>query len=239
MKRFSSLALSLALSLGCLPLGGVARAATQPYSISYFDSMRVDAPVTIVLTSGKGVSARGEGDRALLDRLDLSVSGTTLIVRLRSASLGERLPPGARAVLNLSTDRLRRLIVEGSGSVRIDRMEGLSGEISLSGGGDVSVAAARLDRLTVTVGGPGVVRLAGSAMDASLQLLGTGSIDGEKLSARRVKAGNQGAGAITVTARDTAEVAAAGSGNVTILGSPTCKAAHVGTGRLICGGTEY
>ena len=58
-----------ALILAGLAMAAPAAAATRGYTITSFDSIRVDAPVTVTLVTGLGPSARAEGDQAMLDRL--------------------------------------------------------------------------------------------------------------------------------------------------------------------------
>ena len=67
-----------------------AAAATRGYTITSFDAIRVDAPVTVIVTTGAGASARAEGDQALLDRLNVAVSGRLLIVGITRARPGEK-----------------------------------------------------------------------------------------------------------------------------------------------------
>ncbi|MDI1294799.1 MAG: DUF2807 domain-containing protein, partial [bacterium] len=37
-------------------------AATRGFTTTSFDSLRVEAPVTVIVTTGKGASARADGD---------------------------------------------------------------------------------------------------------------------------------------------------------------------------------
>ena len=77
-----------ALILAGLAAASPAPAATRGYTITSFDSIRVDAPVSVILTTGQGPSARAEGDQALLDRLHVDVSGRQLVIGM------DRLRPG-------------------------------------------------------------------------------------------------------------------------------------------------
>ena len=92
-----------------------AAAATRGYTITSFDSIRVDAPVTVTLVTGQGPSARAEGDQAMLDRLHVDVSGRTLSItadRLRSGEKG-----GGTAIVRVSTGMLDRVMLTGGGSM--------------------------------------------------------------------------------------------------------------------------
>ena len=146
--------LLIGLSLGLvLP----AEAATRGYTITSFDAIRVDAPVTVVVTTGSGASARADGDQAALDRLKVDVSGRLLIISMTRPRSGEK--SGGAATLRLSTGMIDRIVLTGGGSVMVDRMKGLQGQIVLGGNGDVGVADVALDRIDVALAGGGFDRI--------------------------------------------------------------------------------
>src|SRR3546814_6663925 len=56
-------------------VGGPALAAEQQYSVTHFDTVRMQAPFRVIISTGRGNSGRGEGERDALDRVSLDVSG--------------------------------------------------------------------------------------------------------------------------------------------------------------------
>ncbi len=234
--RLSPAALLLVPLLALMP-GAALAAEGRTYTISSFDSLRVEAPVSVLLTTGRGSSARAEGPRGTLDRLKVELSGRVLKIGLIAAPDGGRSAGPARLIL--STGDLRRVMLTGGGSVTIDRMKGLAGDIVLGGNGDVTVGAADLDRLTVMLAGGGRVTLAGRAGVANLSLSGPGSIAADALTARQAKLVADGPGAIALTASVSADVRASGSGDVTVSGKAACTVSNQGTGRIACGGKSY
>jgi hypothetical protein len=232
----SALAVPLALALlPCAP----ALAATQPYVVTAFDSVRVEAPVRVVIRTGGGSSARGEGDRIILDRLDVQVSGGLLLVRLRPAASPGEQRPGGSATLTLSTGTIRRVQLSGGGSLAIDVMKGQRGDIALAGSGDISIGKVAVDRLVAMVAGNGRMTLAGNAGIVEARATGAGVVDAAGLKAKQATLVNQGPGSITLTANGPADISTAGSGDVTVLGMAACKVARGGTGRISCGGKDY
>jgi hypothetical protein len=227
------IAATLVLLLSAAPVS----AATQPYTITSFDGVRVLAPVRVVIATGVGVSARGQGARDALDRVDMAVSGTLLTIRMKAPQAGEK--AAGPVTLNLSTGRLGRVMLSGSGSVAIDRMNGLRGELVLDGGGDMSVGAVALDRLDVIVTGSGRVTLAGNAGVLNVNMSGPGAAAAEGLQAKQVKIVNNGPGSIALTALTSADISTRGSGDVMVTGKGACKVNRGGTGRIVCGGVEY
>ena len=226
--------LLIGLSLGLvLP----AEAATRGYTITSFDAIRVDAPVTVVVTTGSGASARAEGDQAALDRLKVDVSGRLLIISMARPRSGEK--SGGAATLRLSTGMIDRIVLTGGGSVMVDRMKGLQGQIVLGGNGDVGVADVALDRIDVALAGGGRATLGGRTGVANIRVNGPGAVAAEGLRARQASISNDGPGSVTLTAEVTAKVVSTGSGDVTVGGKPACTIDNRGTGRILCDGENY
>jgi hypothetical protein len=214
-----------------------ATAATRGYTITSFDAIRVDAPVSVIVTTGAGASARAEGDQALLDRLNVNVSGRLLTISMTRAQPGEK--SGGAATLRLSTGDLSRIVLTGGGSVAVSRMKGLRGEISLGGNGDVTVATVDLDRLDLSLAGGGRATLSGRTGVANIRVSGPGAVSGDALRARQATLANDGPGSIALTADVTAKIVATGSGDVTVTGKAACSVDNRGTGRIACGGDSY
>lgn len=218
-----------------LTLAAPAQAATRGYTITSFDTIRLEAPVRVEILTGVGPSARADGDQALLDRLRVEVSGRLLTISIDRVSGEKR---GGAATLRLSTGDLRRIVLTGGGSVAVNRMKGLAADIMIGGSGDVTIAAVDLDKLTVGLAGSGRVTLAGRAGEAVLRVTGPGAVEAGGLRARQLMVANEGPGTIAAMADVTAKVSSAGSGEVVVTGTAACVVENKGTGRVMCGGEE-
>lgn len=215
-----------------------AAAAIQGYTITSFDAIRVDAPVTVMVTTGAGASARAEGDQKILDRLRVDVSGRLLTVSLTRPQAGEK-NSGGTATLRLSTGMVDRLILTGGGLILVDRIKTLRSQIALGGNGDVSVKALDVDQLDLTMSGGGRATIGGKAGVATIRVSGAGTVAAEGLRARQARIVNDGPGTVQLTADVTATVTASGAGDVLITGRPACTADNRGTGRIQCGGETF
>lgn len=226
-------ALMAAALMASAPVG----AATRGYTITSFDAIRVDAPVTVMLTTGGGASARAEGDQAALDRLKVDVSGRLLIVTMDRPRPGEK--RSGTATVRLSTQMVERVVLTGGGSIAINRMKGLRGEIISGGNGDVSVAAVDLDRIDVALAGGGRATLNGRAGVANIRVNGPGAVTADGLRVRQASVANDGPGSVTLTADVMAKIVSTGSGDVTVSGKAACTVDNRGTGQIGCGGEAY
>lgn len=226
------------LSICLLPvaLPAASFAAEQQYSVTNFDSVRMQGPFTVVIATGKGNSARGVGDRSALDRVSLDVSGAMLTIRAIPPRFGEQERNAGRATLYITTTTVRRVLMGGNGAMRIEGLKGVRGDLSLAGSGDLEVSGVAVDQLVVNSAGNGRIRLSGRTGSARIQVIGAGSVEAPGLVARTATIDSQGPGSVTLTSEGTADVSVKGAGGVTVLGTPACKISQTGSGEVVCGG---
>lgn len=214
-----------------------AQAAMRGYIVTSFDSIRVEAPVRVILTTGSGVSGSGEGDREALDRVQLSVSGGLLTVRMAdgpSGGFGGDDTVDAPTIM-LSTGQLRRAMVLGGAVLAIRELAGLEADLSMSGNGEMIVEEADIDRLNLYVGGGGKLTISGTAREVRATVNGPGELAATGLEARGATIANDGPGSITMTVSGQARVTSTGSGDTIVQGQPSCTVNRRGVGKVICG----
>jgi Putative auto-transporter adhesin, head GIN domain len=207
--------------------------------VTNFNAIRLDAPVRVEVRTGAGVTARGEGDAALFDRLDMQVSGGLLTIKLRPEGGAAPHTRSGQLKLSLSTDAIRRASVNGGGALVIDKIKGAQVQLGLSGNGSLTVGELQADQLKIMMAGAGTVTLAGKAGMVDARLLGPGTVQAEALIGRDVAIANDGSGAIRISVLTTANVTATGTGNVEVLGKSACKVKQMGAGTISCGGKNY
>ncbi|MGN6818404.1 MAG: GIN domain-containing protein [Sphingomonas sp.] len=228
------------LVLALIALAAPAHAADRSYVVTNFDRVRVDGPFEVRVEVGGpgGAAASATGDDRMLDDLDVSVQGATLIVRKGSQGWGERGPAsGAPPAVTLRTPTVRGANVVGggrltlAGKVRTTRLD-----IQVTGAGAVEVGGIDADDVVVTVIGNGNVALAGRTARARLSTNGGGSIAAAPLDAGDVLVMMEGAGETRASARYTADITNRGLGLVAIGGNPRCTIRGQATGPVQCGG---
>lgn len=215
-----------------------AHAAMRGYIVTSFDTIRVEAPVRVVLTTGSGVSGSGEGDRAALDRVNLSVSGGVLNIRMADApdrGFGDGDDGKAEApTLYLSTGQLRRASVLGGAVLTIKGLAGLEADLSMSGNGEMKVEQADVESLNLYVGGGGTLTISGAARRVRASVNGPGTLDAAGLDAHDATIANDGPGTISMTVHGPAKVVSTGSGDTIVGGKPACTITRRGVGAVRC-----
>lgn len=199
-----------------------------------FERVRVDGPFTVEVQRGPN-KAVALGDPKLLERLDIHVNGTTLVVGagVEGWNLKRGETVGSPKII-LYTPALRGLLVNGGGQVKVADMRGMRVDVAVSGSGSVQVAAIQADDLNLTLTGTGTISAAGTVRRARVRSNGAGVIDASKLQAGDATIVSESSGDLKLGGRYTVRVFALGLGRVTIGGTPECRVS--GPGPVECAG---
>lgn len=228
------------LWIALLVCSGAATAATRTYIVTDFDTVRLEAPLEVAVETGRGVTARGEGDREMLERIDLVVSARTLTIRLKPSPFEGR-PQKAIAPtrLLLSAPSLRRIQHSGSGTMTVRGLDRSRADIVTAGSGSLTITAIATDQLSLTQMGSAMVSMSGSARNANLRVSGSGGADLAGLKAADLELTLEGSANVAAMAERSARLTVTGPGSVTITGTPACTVRHAGSGLVACGGGTY
>jgi hypothetical protein len=108
--------------------------------------------------------------------------------------------------------------------------------LTLTGNGLIVASGVHTDRLTVALGGSGVVRADGTATRLDVTLGGSGDAQLEALAARDVHASLGGSGRISVTASRRLDATLPGTGLISYGGDPAAVHTSVtGSGTIVRG----
>ncbi|WP_221792088.1 GIN domain-containing protein [Aquisediminimonas sediminicola] len=215
---------------------GAATAAERNMGVSSFESIRLEGPFRVVITTNKAPSARITGDMRAVDAVTLSANGTALTIRQSNANWGgmDDAPLG-QAVIHLTTPALRRVVVLGSGDLHIDRVKAQALNIVLAGSGSLAIDRIEAVSLDGQLNGSGNMQLGGHAETAYLIMEGAGAINGSTLKTDHLKLRIDGNGRADVRAKTTAKVNMIGNGAVHIAGAAACTIENKGSGNIVCG----
>lgn len=213
----------LSLLLAAATLAVPASAATRNFGITSFDRIRVDGPYKVVLKVGVAPFARASGGQAALDEVAIDVQGRTLVVHPNRSSWGG-FPGESRGPveIHIGTHELGQAWLNGSGSLQIDRVRGLSFDLSVQGSGAVTIDQAEVDQLRVSVGGTAAAILAGKAGKASVTVRGMSSFDGTRLAAKDAAITADGPATIKADVANSATIEGYGPATITLTGAPAC-----------------
>jgi len=200
-----------------------AGAATRNFGINSFEKVRVDGPFKVTVTTGVAPFARASGSPAALDRVAIDVQGNTLVVHNSLDSWGGY--PGkdeGPVEVSIGTHDLSAAWLNGSGDLAIDKVKGLSFDLSVQGSGLGQIGQAKVDQLKVSVIGTASARLAGQAAKMTAVIRGISSLDAAALSTKDATLGAEGAATIAANVSNSVTVDANGPATVQLSGGAAC-----------------
>ena len=216
MRTFLLLA---AVSAIAAPAG----ADTRNFGITSFTKVRVDGPFDVALKTGIAPYARASGSPAALDRVAIDVRGDTLVVHSNLDSWGGY--PGkdvGPVEISLGTHDLTDAWLNGSGSLSIDRVKGLTFGMSIQGTGIADIGDANVDQLNVSVMGSGSATLGGRAAKITAVIRGASKLDAANLAVKDATLGAEGTASISANVSNSVTIDANGPATVQLDGSPAC-----------------
>lgn len=224
---------SLLLALVLVP--AVAPAASRTVSVGSFERIRVDGPFEVHVQTGRSPGATISGDTRATEDVQVRTTGATLIVSKGTGGWGEQAKGKGPVVVTLTTPNLTSAVVQAGGKVTISAMKAMRVDVSVSGAGSLSLAAADTDQLNAIVVGTGQMTLGGRAARARLTTSGPGAIDASALDVRDLIVMLDGVGETKAKARFTAQVTNTGLGTVTVAGGAKCTIKAAAGGPVSCG----
>ncbi|MFL6739557.1 MAG: GIN domain-containing protein [Sphingomicrobium sp.] len=204
-------------------LAAPAAGATRNFGVTSFERIRVDGPFKVSLATGVAPFARATGSQSALDGVDLTVEGKTLVVHVNRSSWGGY--PGQNSgpvEISLGTHDLNAAWLNGSGSLQIDRVRGLSFDLSVQGSGSVAIAQADIDQLRVNLFGTAAASIAGRAGKMTAVIRGISSLDARGLATKDATIGAEGSATVNATVTNSAAVDGSGPATVNLSGAPAC-----------------
>lgn len=227
---------SALLAAALLMMPGSASAAEKRYGLTSFETIELQADVTVEVVTRAPVSAVASGPQDALDRLTVEArDGRLVIGQKQFVGDDKRRAPLGPVTVRVNAANLREATVAGAGSLRIDRLKGARVAVGLRGPGRLSVGVVTADRLSVAMIGNGGMTLGGTAKQAQMTLSGAGTVDAGDLAVGELVSDSEGAGDHLFRAVKSAAVTTRGIGKTVVLGKPVCKVRNVGSGTVQCG----
>jgi hypothetical protein len=221
------------LLLLLLGIPTAASAAERKLFISSFERIRVEGPFRVTVATGRSPTGSVTAESRQLDRVEVRLEGTTLVVRspIEKTAVSNPQP----ITVALGTPVLTGATVIGGGALTITGGKAPRLDLSVTGAGELTLTAANTEQANATVIGNGRIALAGRAGKARLLINGAGRIDAAALEAGELVVRVDGPGEALGRARYTASVTNAGLGRVAIAGTPKCTIKSAAGGPVTCG----
>lgn len=218
--------------------GPAGPAVKRTYQLGGFDKVELAGSHDVIVTVGPAFSVVAEGDAATLDRMEIAVEDGTLQVRSKRRKSGwfnhDEDRRGRHVVVRVTMPSLAAASIEGSGDIKVDKVEGARFAGSVAGSGDLDVAAVKVGEAAFSIAGSGGITARGSSDSAAVSIAGSGDVDAAGLETKKVKVSIAGSGNVRTRAIETADVSIMGSGDVEVDGPAQCKVSKMGSGDVRC-----
>jgi hypothetical protein len=228
---FSTLVLMSSCRLfGGRRIHGDGNIVTVERSAGTFNSLDVRGSIDVRVRQDSSNTIKIQGDQNLMEYIEVSNDGSTLIVRERR---GVRLRPTKDLVVFVSAPSYRDISVSGAGDIVSEGT--ISGtepmEVSVSGAGDVNMQV-NVASLSSRISGSGTMNLKGLASDFSAEVSGAGDIRCFDLITEQSSIRLSGAGEAEITANKNLKVQVSGAGDVRYKGNAAVTQKISGAGSV-------
>lgn len=208
-------------------------------NLAPFTGVSSVGPQDVVITYGDTQSVRAEGSDQARALIGVTVENGVLKIRPRVQGWQWNWGGIQHATYYVTVPRLQSVSMEGSGDIRVDKVEGDTFSGRIEGTGDLTVGALKVDRANFTIEGTGSITAAGTAGDTQVSIGGPGDVIARELRSRTATVRVDGPGDAKLTVDQVAAVAVNGPGDVDITGSARCSVTQNGPGDVDCeGGTN-
>ncbi|WP_294272017.1 head GIN domain-containing protein [uncultured Sphingomonas sp.] len=204
----------------------------RSYATRGFTAVSSDGSDPVDIRVGGDFAVRAEGPAADLDQLRIARDGDTLRIGIKKGvHWGSR--RNVRVLVTLP--RLSEAGVAGSGSMRIDRVEGNNFKGGIAGSGNLTIGAMRVGQAELGVAGSGSVNASGAVDTLKIGIAGSGNVLANGLHAKRADVGIAGSGRVAVQVDGPAKVSLSGSGDADLGPNSVCTVRKAGSGKARCG----
>ena len=220
---------------GCSAAGAVGAGpdASRSFAVGGFDSVHASGSDTVRVVRGATTSVVATGPAKILERLDISTSGTVLNIARKSSMSWEDWN-GKGATITVTVAALRGIDISGSGDASVDIVDGSSFEGNVSGSGSLALPHVRAASVKLGVRGSGDLSAGGKTDVLALDVTGSGNADITGLESQTAAISVRGSGNAKSTARKSATISVTGSGNVEVKGTNACTISKSGSGEARC-----
>lgn len=254
---YAALVAALLVSLACQvttfnpTVRGSGKVVSEERQVSGFDAVEFSGVGELIISTGDSESLEIEAEDNLLEKLETTVEGSVLHIRVKP--LTANLRPTKPIIYRLVVKSLNRLTVSGAGKASAGALEAddfsleVSGagdavveslevtntlDVELSGAGSLNIGTMSANLLALSISGAGKTTAAGHAERLKLEISGAGSADLSNLEVRTADVNMSGAGSAQLWVEEMLDAQLSGAGDLEYYGAPVTTIENSGTGKV-------
>ena len=210
---------------------------SRSFQVGNFTELEAAGPFDVTVRTGANPGVQVQGNKALVDKLQVDVEGSKLRIRPeRSHSWfgGWHSSTRGKATVMVTVPQLRAASLAGAGAIHIDKVQGDDFNGNIAGAGDLVLQSINVRNLKVSIAGSGSLTGSGKAQTADYDIAGSGDVKGEGIASEELKVSIAGAGSVRAHATRAAKVDIMGAGDVEVTGGAKCEVHKMGSGDVRC-----
>ncbi len=193
----------------------------KTFPVPSFSSIKFDAVAKVIYTQSNKVSLRAEGDKEMVNNLDISVKKNVLKIdhKRRFNSKNKK-----SLTIYISSPTIEAIDVEGVGNWNLEgKIKADNLKIKFEGVGNFEALNLESQTIKADYKGVGNLTLGGSTEFIEIESEGVGSVNTQKLIAKNAVVRSSGVGSVKCYASDSIDLNNNGVGSLTYYGNPTVK----------------
>lgn len=217
------------------PPASVGPITTRDFALTGFTGIDVAGPDDVTVRRGDAFSISARGRQEALDRLEIKLDGSTLVVGRKRTGFSFSSSDEDDVDIAITLPKLDAVRLTGSGSIEADTVDGDAVKAVLTGSGDMKVAKLNGRTAKITLSGSGDIEIGGGKIaSGDVSIAGSGDVDADGLVAETLDISVAGSGSVEAQATGKADISILGSGDVKLSGGATCTTRQVGSGTATC-----
>lgn len=225
--------------------------STETHRTAMFYKLENSTSIDVIYKTGDTTSITIKADENLIDNIIAETYDNTLEIRFSPDD--HHLDFEVKPLITITSPRLEKAIISGSGAFLADRMTGDDVTIKVSGSGDISTDNVSCKNLSVVITGSGNISIkncmaefsdifltgsgrfsiSGQSADNNLKITGSGTIHAENYLLDNASVIISGSGNAYTNIEQKLNAIISGSGNIYLKGNPTISRTITGSGRII------
>lgn len=213
------------------------RITSRTFDVPAFEAVESHSVANIHFVQGSSTSVRAEGNKELIDQLNVDVKNGKLIIEMPENAFKNTKWKNKKPDIFISSPVLNLIEMEGVGNLSFETtFNSPKLEIVFDGVGNLKALDLNCEHIIIYSKRVGNIELGGKTNILSVSSDGVGNINTEKLIAQHAKINLSGVGNISFYCSESMEVDLSGVGNAIYYGNPKNKnISKSGVGKLKSG----
>jgi hypothetical protein len=205
---------------------------TETPAVSGITAIDMRTYGNVVLTQGESESLTIRGSNNVVPLVTTVVRGGVLTLETEPGILVNGMNSTNMLTFTIGVKDLAAITLSGAGNITMAAISAPGLDVTMSGAGKLNLGGISAGTLHVTISGAGDADLSGDATNATINISGAGNVNAPDLKVGTATVGISGVGNATLWVTNSLDGTISGAGNVSYYGAPQVSTKTTGVGRF-------